>query len=126
MTPRRLLAFFLASTLTAAFVPGQARAQDESIQNEEAKPAPKSSKKKPAKKKTYDYEKSKYKSMEPSQTPHYKFDEKGEAISAEKKKAAAKKKKKRSEPPEVGAQEGAAACGSEDACAEKKTEADAL
>jgi hypothetical protein len=126
MTPRRLLLLLLSALLTATVPSGLALAQDESIQNEEAKPAPKSSKKKPAKKKTYDYEKSKYKSMEPSQTPHYKFDERGEAISAEKKKAAVKKKKKRSEPPEVGSQEGAEACGSEDVCAEKKTEADAL
>lgn len=126
MTPRRSLFLFLALTLSFAASALPVRAEDEPAAGEDAKPAPKPSKKKPAKKKAFDYERSKYKSREPSQTTIYKFNEKGEAISAEAKKKASAKKKKRSEPPEIGSQEGAEACGSEDNCAEKKTEADAL
>jgi len=105
---------------------GHVRAEDESALGAETNPAPKPSKKKAAKKKSFDYDKSKYKSREISQTPTYKFNDKGEPITAETKKKAAVKKKKRSEPPEIGPQEGAEGCGSEDSCAEKKTEADAL
>lgn len=105
---------------------GQVRAEDAPPAGEDAKPAPKASKKKAAKKKSFDYEKSKYKSREPAQTTTYKFNERGEAITAESKKKASAKKKKRSEPPEAEAKEGSEACGSEDSCAEKKTEADAL
>ena len=63
MTSRRLL---LLGALTLAFASsaGFARAEDDPIQNEEAKPAPKA-KKKPAKKKAYDYDRSKYKSRSP-------------------------------------------------------------
>lgn len=88
-------------------------------------PAPKTAKKK-AKKKDYDYDRSKYKSRELSQTPSYKFNEKGEPISAETKKKSSGKKKKRSEPPEAELKESAGACGSAEGCIEKKTEADAL
>ncbi|MDD5304417.1 MAG: hypothetical protein PHS14_15070 [Elusimicrobia bacterium] len=126
MTPRRLLFLFLALTLSLAVPAGHVRAEDEPAANDDAKPAAKPSKKKPAKKKTFDYDRSKYKSREPSQTSNYKFNEKGDPISAEAKKKASVKKKKRSEPPEIGSREGAEACGSEESCAEKKTEADAL
>lgn len=107
---------------------GLVRAEDESALGAATTPEEKPSKKKPAakKKKSFDYDKSKYKSREISQTPTYKFNDKGEPITAETKKKAAVKKKKRSEPPEIGSQEGAEGCGSEDNCAEKKTEADAL
>lgn len=119
MTSRRLLLsvlFAFSFAAPAALV----RAEDELI-NEEIKPA-KKAKKKPAKKKGYDYERSKYKSQAPSQGSTYKFDEKGEPIVAgSKKKAPAKKK--RSEPPEA---ESAEACGLEETCADKKTEADSL
>lgn len=124
MTPRRLLLAFLALALSFAAPVRPVRADDAHAQDEDAKPAPKPSKKKPAKKKTFDYDRSKYKSREPSQTPTYKFNDKGEPVTGEKKKAASKKKK-RSEPPEDESlkPEG---CGSEDNCAEKKSEADAL
>ena len=106
---------------------GLVRAEDESALGAATTPEAKPSKKKAAakKKKTFDYDKSKYKSREISQTPTYKFNDKGEPIKAEAKKKASVKKK-RSEPPEVGAQEGSEGCGSEENCAEKKTEADAL
>lgn len=125
MTPRRLLFASLAFALAFAAPALPVRAEDEPVSDEDSKPAPKPKKKAPAKKKTFDYEKSKYKSREPAQTSNFKFNEKGEPISAEKKKAAAKKKK-RSEPPEIGSLESAGACGSEESCIEKKTEADAL
>lgn len=128
MTPRRLLFVFLALILSMAVPAGLVRAEDESALGAATTPEPKPSKKKAAakKKKTFDYEKSKYKSREISQTPTYKFNEKGEPITAETKKKAAVKKKKRSEPPEIGSQEAAEGCGSEENCTEKKTEADAL
>ncbi|MCR4296406.1 MAG: hypothetical protein NUW21_12785 [Elusimicrobia bacterium] len=123
MTSRRLLlialfAFSFASS--AALV----RAEDGFI-TEEIKPA-KKAKKKPVKKKGYDYERSKYKSKAPASVSTYKFNSKGEPIvpGAKKKKASAKKK--RSEPPEEGLAESAEACGLEEACAEKKSEADSL
>ncbi|MBI5245888.1 MAG: hypothetical protein HY923_01805 [Elusimicrobia bacterium] len=120
-----ILRRFVLALLTLSFAVPAAlvRAQTE-IASDEDKPAPKTKKKTPAKKKGFDYERSKYKSKEPSQTTNYKFNEKGEPISGEKKKAPAKKKK-RSEPPEEDPlkPEG---CGSEDNCAEKKSEADAL
>ena len=126
MTPRRLLLAFLALTLSLAVPAGVVRAEDPPAAGGEEKPAPKPPKKKAAaKKKTFDYDKSKYKSRELSQTPSYKFNEKGEPITAETKKKASVKKK-RSEPPELGSQEGAGSCGSEENCAEKKSEADAL
>lgn len=109
-------------SLTAASVP--VRAEDEML-NEEIKPAPKA-KKKPAKKKTYDYDRSKYKSLAPDEGSTYKFNEKGDPITAETKKKAPVKKKKRSEPPEAGLGESAAPCGLEEACGGAKTEADAL
>ena len=141
MKPRCLLFLLLASLLTFAAPARTVRAEDEPAKNEpakeeaakeepvkdeDAKPAPKPSKKKPSKKKAFDYERSKYKSREPSPTNVYKFNEKGDPITAETKKKSSVKKKKRSEPPEVGSQEGSEACGAEDSCAEKKTEADAL
>jgi len=117
-----ILRRFVFALLTLSFaVPAVVvRAQEELA--DEDKPKPK--KKTPAKKKGFDYERSKYKSKEPAQTTNYRFNEKGEPISGEKKKAPAKKKK-RSEPPEVDPLKGEA-CGSEDSCAEKKSEADAL
>lgn len=127
MTPRRLLLLLPAFVLAFAAPALPVRAEDEPVQDEDSKPAPKPAKKKTAaKRKAFDYEKSKYKSREPSQTPAYRFNERGEPITAESKKKASAKKKKRSEPPEIGSQEGAPACGSEESCAEKKTEADAL
>ncbi len=107
-------------------VPGGAvRAEDQSALGAATTPEAKPSKKKAVakNKKAFDYDRSKYKSREISQTPTYKFNDKGEPIKSETKKKAAVKKKKRSEPPEMGSQEG---CGSEENCAEKKTEADAL
>ena len=126
MTPRRLLFVFLALLLTLAVPEGVVRAEDKPAAGGEEKPAPKPSKKKAAKKKDFDYDRSKYKSREISQTPSYKFNDKGEPIHVDAKKKAGVKKKKRSEPPEIGAKEGAESCGSEENCAEKKTEADAL
>jgi hypothetical protein len=124
MTPRRLPFLFLALILSFAAPVPSARAEDEPAKDEAPKPEPKPSKKKAAaKKKTFDYERSKYKSREISQTSHYKFNENAEPIGADAKKPSAKKKK-RSEPPEM--KEGAQACGSEENCAEKKSEADAL
>jgi hypothetical protein len=124
MTPRRL---FLFGALILAFaVPSApARAEDDPIQNEEAKPAPKA-KKKPAKK-GYDYDRSKYKSKAPDQGSTYRFDEKGDPVSAEAKKKAPVKKKKRSEPPEIGSGQVSESCGADEtSCSDKKTEADAL
>ncbi|MEQ1918399.1 MAG: hypothetical protein ABL955_04310 [Elusimicrobiota bacterium] len=128
MTPRQLLFVFLALILPAIVPVSLVRAEDQSALGAATTPDEKPSKKKAAakKKKTFDYDKSKYKSREISQTPTYKFNDKGEPITAETKKKAAVKKKKRSEPPEVGSPEGSEACGSEENCAEKKTEADAL
>ena len=126
MTPRRPL--FLCLSLLLSFVAPSLRAEDAPAENEatEAAPQPsKPAKKKAAKKKAYDYERSKYKSREFAQTLNYKFNEKGEPISADSKKKASVKKKKRSEPPEADLNE-PAACGAEGGCAEKKTEADAL
>ncbi len=126
MTPRTFLPFLLALVLPLA--PGAARAEDESAlgaATSDVKPEPKSKKKATPKKKGFDYERSKYKSKEPSQTSTYKFNEKGEPISADKKKAPAKKKK-RSEPPEMGSQDTTEACGSDGSCIEKKADADAL
>lgn len=103
------------------------RAQDEPAKDEAEKPAPKPSKKKAAaKKKGYDYERSKYKSRELSQTINYKFNEKGDPVVPGAKKKSSAKKKKRSEPPEADLKEGPEACGAEGSCVEKKTEADAL
>lgn len=127
MTPRRLLFLFLALILPAAVPAGLVRAEDGPVQDAQAKSAPKASKKKAAaKRKAFDYDRSKYKSREISQTPTYKFNDKGEPIRAGAKKKAPAKKKTRSEPPEIGSPEGAEACGSEGSCAEKKAEADAL
>ncbi|MBI4060799.1 MAG: hypothetical protein HY403_05155 [Elusimicrobia bacterium] len=126
MTPRRFLLALAASLVL--FAP-PARAEGESIGAAEARPAPKPARKKakkaPAKRKPYDYDRSKYKSREPSQTSAYKFDEKGEPIRADEKKAPATKKK-RSEPPKTGLTEGLGACGPQESCAEKKAESDAL
>jgi hypothetical protein len=138
MTPRRLLLAFFALFLSFSAPVLTARAEDEPVKDEDtksvvpdedSKPAPKPAskpgkKKGAAKKKGFDYERSKYKSKEPSQTPTYKFNAAGDPIRPGDKKASVKKKKKRSEPPEVGSPgEG---CGSEDSCAERKSEADAL
>ena len=120
MTPTRLIFLLLALLLSFAAPVRSARAEDDAAKEGDAKPAPKH-KKKTAKKKAFDYDRSKYKSREPSTTSNYKFNEKGDPIEAKKPAA---KKKKRSEPPE--AKEGAEACGSEGSCAEKKSEADAL
>lgn len=128
MIPRRLVFVLLALILSFAAPALSARAEDEPVPDEDSKPAPKPARKpaknKAAKKKPYDYERSKYKSREPPPTSAYKFNDKGEPISADTKKKA--KKKKRSEPPEVGTREGAAGCSLEDNCADRKTEADAL
>lgn len=105
----------------------QARAEDDTFMNEELKPARKPVKTKKKGKKEYDYDRSKYKSRVPSQTKNYKFNANGDPISADaKKKAAAKAKKKRSEPPETWINESGEACGAEETCVDKKTEADAL
>ncbi len=126
MTSRRLL---LLGALTLAFASpaSWALAEDDPIQNEEAKPAPKA-KKKPAKKKGYDYDRSKYKSRSPEAgASTYRFNEKGEPVDPQAKKKSAAKKKKRSEPPEIGSGEISESCGAEETtCSEKKTEADAL
>ena len=125
MTRRRL--FFLPFALILAyFAAGGARAADAAVQAEGAKAAPKAAKKKAAKRKAYDYGRSKYKAREPSRTPAYRFNAKGEPILGTAKKKPAAKKKMRSEPPETEAKTGPGACGLEDGCAERKTEADAL
>lgn len=128
MTPRRLHLLILASILSMAVPVGLVRAEDESALGAATTPEVKPSKKKAdaKKKKAFDYDKSKYKSREISQTPSYKFNEKGDPITAESKKKAAVKKKKRSEPPELEVKEAGESCGSEDSCTEKKTEADSL
>ncbi|MEK7233959.1 MAG: hypothetical protein AAB268_09105 [Elusimicrobiota bacterium] len=126
MMPRRLLFFFLALTLPVAVCSLAVCAEDGPVKDEDARLASKPSKKKAAKTQAFDYEKSRYKSREISQTPTYKFNAKGEPITAQTKKKASTKKKRRSEPPEIGSQEGAEGCGSGAGCAEKHTEADAL
>lgn len=121
MTPRTFLPLLL--TVLLPFAAPSARAEDESAlgaPTSDVNPEPKSKKKAPPKKKGFDYERSKYKAKEPSQTKNYKFNEKGEPVSSAKKKAPAKKKK-RAEPPEI-----TEACGSAESCLEKKAEADAL
>lgn len=125
MTSRTFLPLLLA--LILPFAPAVLRAEDESAlgaATSDVKPEPKSKKKTPPKKKGFDYERSKYKSKEPAQTTNYRFNEKGDPVSADKKKAPAKKKK-RSEPPEI-TEESSEPCGSADTCLEKKAEADAL
>jgi len=119
MTSRWLL-LLLSLTLSAAVPAGHVFAQ-ETLADEDA---PKPKKKKP-KKKGYDYERSRYKSTDlaDGQKSQYRFNDKGEPVVEAKKKPA--KKKKRSEPPEIGAP-GAEACGSEETCIEKKSDADAL
>jgi hypothetical protein len=124
MTLRKPLFVLLALILSLGVPASSVRAEDEPVKDEEAEPAPK--KKAPAKRKPYDYDRSKYKSRELSQTPTYRFNERGEPINAETKKKAPVKKKKRSEPPEAGL-DGPGSCGlAADSCVEKKTEADAL
>ncbi len=130
MTPRRLLFLFLVLTLPFAVPARSVRAEDKPVQGADAKPAAtpakkKTAQKKPAKKKSYDYDRSKYKAREPAQTSAYKFNAKGEPIGAATKKSSANQKK-RSEPPEAELKNGSAACGSAESCAEKKIEADAL
>lgn len=122
MTSRRLLLSALFAFSFAA--PALVRAEDGFI-TEEIKPA-KKAKKKPAKKKEYDYERSKYKSKAPAAVSTYKFNEKGDPIVPGDKKKKAPAKKKRSEPPEAGLAESAEACGLEETCVEKKSEADSL
>src|SRR4051812_18014985 len=80
------------------------------------------SKKKGAKKKGYDYERSKYKSkdLNTAETHSYRFNAKGEPVEAKKKAAA--KKKRSSEPPEADAL-GAPACGADESCKPKPSEA---
>ncbi|MBI2385917.1 MAG: hypothetical protein HYV14_07875 [Elusimicrobia bacterium] len=126
MTSRRLL-LLGALTFTFASTAGLVRAEDDPIQNEEAKPAPKA-KKKPAKKKGYDYDRSKYKSRSPEEgASTYRFNENGDPVDPQAKKKAPAKKKKRSEPPEIGSGQVSESCGPEEtSCSEKKTEADAL
>ncbi len=139
MAPRQLLFLFLALSVSFAAPLPCAHAEGEPVKDEAATPAPEPAPKptlKPAlnpakkkaakKKKPYDYDRSRYKSREPSQTPNYKFNEKGEPIRTEKKKNLSLKKKKRSEPPEAELKEGSEACSAQDSCAAKKTEADAL
>lgn len=126
MTSRRSLFLLLAVILSFAASARSARAEEKPVRDAEMKPASKPSKKKtPAKKKPYDYDRSKYKSREPAQTSTYKFNAKGEPVSAETKKPSANQKK-RSGPPEAESKDGSAACGSAESCAEKKIEDDAL
>ncbi|MBI3288661.1 MAG: hypothetical protein HYZ74_03990 [Elusimicrobia bacterium] len=144
MTPRRWIYVLLTTALSAQVAlaegdygaapkPEEKPAEAESTFKPLESPAPikrASGKKKApakAKKKTYDYDRSKYKSREISENSahSYRFNEKGEPVSTEAKKAPAKKKK-RSEPPESEAKDAIGACGSDDACSEKKAEADAL
>ncbi len=123
MTSRRLI-LIAAFAFSFAAPPALVRAED-GFMNEEIKPAKKAKKKTVKKKKTYDYERSKYKSKAPALKSTYRFDSKGEPIvPGAKKKAPAKKK--RSEPPEEGLAESVEACGPEETCAEKKSEADSL
>jgi hypothetical protein len=110
MTPRRFFLLSLASIAPFFTIASAAAAP----------------KKKTAVKKAYDYEQSKYKSREPSQTPTYKFNEKGEPIAAGANKKKLAKTKKRSEPPEAEEKGLPGACGAQDSCGESKTEADGL
>ena len=124
MTSRRLFliaAFAFSFASPAALV----RAEDGFI-TDEIKPAKKAKKKTVKKKKGYDYERSKYKSKATASVSTYKFNSRGEPIVPGAKKKKAPAKKKRSEPPEEGMAEGAEACGAEEPCAEKKSEADSL
>lgn len=122
MTPRRLLFLLLSLTLSAA-LPASYAAADETALGEDA---PKPKKKKAKKKKGFDYEASKYKSIDlvDGQKSQYRFNDKGDPIQENMKKPV--KKKKRSEPPEIGSGEVSQACGAEENCTERKTEADAL
>ena len=101
-------------------------AEDGPVKDEDARLASKPSKKKAAKDSGLRLRKVQVQVPEISQTPTYKFNAKGEPITAQTKKKASTKKKRRSEPPEIGSQEGAEGCGSGAGCAEKHTEADAL
>ena len=144
MTPRSPLSVWRALVLTAVVSAGAAFAGEagETAAPAETdaifKPLPpaapiKLGKKKAAvgKKKAYDYGRSKYKSRELSENSarSYRFNEKGEPISGDAKKKAASKRKKRSEPlgiPEDEVKGKTGACSSEENCAEKNIEADAL
>ena len=134
MTPRHFLFIFLALIAPVKLT----RAEDAPAAQEESKPAPapqkkaapkkaaSTKKKTPAKKKDYDYERSKYKSREMSEgtVRSYRFNEKGEPITAEAKKKASADKKRSSSSEDASLK--SEACGDGDACGEKKTEADAL
>lgn len=119
-------AFLLLAGACALSVP-QVRAEDDGFMNEELKPAKKPAKTKKKGKKEYDYDRSKYKSRVQTPPKSYKFNANGDPITPDaKKKSSAKAKKKSSEPPETWLDEGGEACGAEEACADKKSEADAL
>lgn len=122
MTSRRL--FLIAAFAFSFAAPAALVGAEDGFITEEIKPAKKA--KKPAKKKEYDYERSKYKSKAPPSASTYKFNEKGDPIVPGDKKKKAPAKKKRSEPPEAGLAESGEACGLEETCVEKKSEADSL
>jgi hypothetical protein len=127
MTLRRLVLALFALPLFLSVPARIVRAQGDSPKAEVAEEGSESKPKKkkaPAKKKGFDYERSKYKSKEPSPVNHYRFNEKGDPVGDETKKKASKKKK-RSEPPE-GESLNTGACGAEGTCSEKKSDADAL
>jgi hypothetical protein len=127
MNARPLLFAFLSAALLLPGAPARAEEDALDLPKKETK-----AKKKPAKKKGYDYEKSKYKSMDLAGESFsaFRFDANGEPVKpkSSKKKAPPKKKAKRSEPPEVGAFGGekAACAPEEDSCARDKSGADAL
>jgi hypothetical protein len=127
MTARPLLLALLSAALLLPGAPARAEEDALDLPKPEAK-----AKKKPAKKKGYDYEKSKYKSVDLAGESFsaYRFDANGEPVQpkSSKKKAPPKKKAKRSEPPEVGAAgaEKGSCAAEEDSCAADKSGADAL
>ena len=109
MTLRRIVLVLL--TLTLAICAGPVFAAESG------------KKKGPAKKKAYDYERSKYKSRElTDNTQHtYRFNEKGEPVVPGLKKNASSKSRKRSETPAEEIKSQPEACGPAENCAEKKT-----
>ncbi len=118
--------FFISSVLAFGAAWSSALAKDAAVKQGKSNLATKPSKKKsPVKKKTYDYAKSQYKSREPAQITHYKFNKKGEPIVSGAKKPFVKNKK-RSGPAQNKAQKEAATCDFGESCPAQKTEADAL
>lgn len=90
--------------------------------------SPKPGKKKSVKKKTYDYERSKYKSRDLTDNTHntYRFNEKGEPVVSGEKKSSADDDSKAQGAPAQDAKAQPEACGPSKSCAEKKPVVDDL